>query len=258
MASEFRQSEGSPLMGDAHTADRPENWQKAKEFHYKVREYSSEEEGKKARKDFVIKVYTFLAMQLAFTVAVCLAFMFVEPIAMFVAGNKWFLLFILIIWIVVFIALFFLKNSYPTNIYLLFAFTGIASVMMGCICALYQLSGRGEIVVVAFAITTLVFVSLTLFAALSDVDFSFLGYFLVVALAVLTFWMLFSILFGFRLGYVFAALGVLIFSGFILYDTDQIIKHVGVDDHIIANIELYLDFINMFQFVLLCMGGDMG
>jgi len=252
-------AEYDPLMGtENRTADRPKNWQDAKEHNFKVREYSTPEEATRARKAFIIKVYTLLAIQLGFTVATCLAFMFVEPITMFVVGNLWFLLVVFLFWIVTFIALFFLKNSYPSNLYLLAAFTAIASIMMGCVCAAYQVSGKGEIVVVAFAITTLVFVGLSLFAALADIDFSFLGYFLPACLIVLVVWMLFSIMLGFRLGFVFAALGVLIFSGFIIYDTDQIIKHVGVDDHIIANIELFLDFINMFQFVLLCMGGDIG
>ena len=49
---------------------------------------------------------------------------------------------------------------------------------------------------------------------------------------------------------VFVIFGVALFVGFILYDTHMIITHLGVDDYIIAAIELYLDVINMFLYIL--------
>ena len=49
---------------------------------------------------------------------------------------------------------------------------------------------------------------------------------------------------------VFSLIGALIFSLFIVYDTNQIMKHCGVDDYIIAAIELYLDVINLFVYLL--------
>ena len=37
-----------------------------------------------------------------------------------------------------------------------------------------------------------------------------------------------------------------------IYDTNQIINRMGVDDFIIAAIELYLDIINLFMYILMC------
>ena len=45
--------------------------------------------------------------------------------------------------------------------------------------------------------------------------------------------------------------GAIIFSLFIIYDTNNIMKHFGVDDYIIAVIELYLDVINLFRYLLM-------
>ena len=43
-----------------------------------------------------------------------------------------------------------------------------------------------------------------------------------------------------------------------IYDTNQIINNMGVDDYIIAAIELYLDIINLFMYILMCssLAGD--
>ena len=45
--------------------------------------------------------------------------------------------------------------------------------------------------------------------------------------------------------------GAIVFCLFIIYDTNQIMMHFGVDDYIIAVIELYLDVINLFRYLLL-------
>jgi FtsH-binding integral membrane protein len=53
--------------------------------------------------------------------------------------------------------------------------------------------------------------------------------------------------------------GMIIFVGFIIYDTYMIVTRLGVDDYVIAAIELYLDMINMFMLILSCLtlcGGD--
>ena len=51
------------------------------------------------------------------------------------------------------------------------------------------------------------------------IDFSFLGLFLPVCLLVFVFWGLTAMIFGFKLGYVYAAIGALLFSAYIIYDT---------------------------------------
>jgi FtsH-binding integral membrane protein len=47
-----------------------------------------------------------------------------------------------------------------------------------------------------------------------------------------------------------AGFSVLLFSGFVLYDTQQIMKRLSVDEAILGALTLYLDFLNLFLSVL--------
>ena len=49
---------------------------------------------------------------------------------------------------------------------------------------------------------------------------------------------------------VIAGFSVILFSGFILYDTQQIQKRMSPDDHCLACLTLYLDVANLFLSVL--------
>jgi FtsH-binding integral membrane protein len=49
---------------------------------------------------------------------------------------------------------------------------------------------------------------------------------------------------------VIAGFSVLLFSGFVLYDTQQIMKRLSSDEWVMAALSLYLDFINLFLSVL--------
>lgn len=200
-----------------------------------------------------------MAVQLLVTCVLCATFMFVPALSYFVVGNIWFTLLLFVLVLALLIAMYFLKNSYPWNFWLLGAFTILMSTMVATTCAVYASAGLGVNVAIAAGITLLVFVGLTVFVMFSDIDFSFLGLFLPVALLVLIFWMITAMIFGITLGLVFAGIGVLIFSGFIIYDTWMIMNRMGCDDYIIASIELYLDVINIFSMMMLLMsGGDLG
>jgi hypothetical protein len=48
----------------------------------------------------------------------------------------------------------------------------------------------------------------------------------------------------------YAYCGSLLFCFYILYDTHMICNRLGYDDYIVAAIELYLDLINLFLFIL--------
>ena len=47
---------------------------------------------------------------------------------------------------------------------------------------------------------------------------------------------------------------VLLFSGFILYDTSNIIRYYGTDEHVSATLALYLDILNLFIALLSILG----
>jgi protein lifeguard len=49
---------------------------------------------------------------------------------------------------------------------------------------------------------------------------------------------------------VYGCVAALVFSGFIIYDTDNLIKRYTYDEYVSAAIELYLDIINLFMAIL--------
>jgi FtsH-binding integral membrane protein len=49
---------------------------------------------------------------------------------------------------------------------------------------------------------------------------------------------------------IYGALAALIFSGYIVYDTDNIIKRFTYDEYVWAAVSLYLDVINLFLALL--------
>ena len=218
-------SASDPLLGtDTRKVERPQNWKEAGESGWAPPVYDSDEQRRAIQKDFLTKVYGILAAQLLFTCGLCALFMLVEPVAYFVVGNIWFTLLLFVLTFASLIALYFLKNSYPWNFYLLWAFTLCMGSMVGTLCAVYNTNGMGATVAVAAGITMFVFVGLTIFVQLSDIDFSFLGLFLPVCLLVFIFWMIAALLLGFSLGLLFGGIGVLLFSGFIIYDTWMIMN----------------------------------
>ena len=96
---------------------------------------------------------------------------------------------------------------------------------------------------------------LTLFAMQSRVEWSFLGaglygslYLLIVA------GLLGLLLRSDLLMTLYALAGSLIFCIYIIYDTYLITRKLGYDDYIVAAIELYLDMLNLFLFLLSLLG----
>lgn len=57
-------------------------------------------------------------------------------------------------------------------------------------------------------------------------------------------------IFGFQTGSVYALLGSILFSMYIIYDTYMIAERLDPEDYIVAAIELYLDLINLFLYIL--------
>lgn len=49
---------------------------------------------------------------------------------------------------------------------------------------------------------------------------------------------------------IYGGLGAIIFSGYIIYDTDNLIKRFTYDQYVWAAVSLYLDVINLFLSLL--------
>lgn len=143
----------------------------------------------------------------------------------------------------------------------LYLFTFISGITFYPVLAHYTAGIGGNMVMAAFGVSTLAYGATALYAWKSKADFSFLGGFLMVgliALVGLSLWNLFLPLGGtMYLG--FTLLGIFIFIGFTLYDISNIARH-GVPEEMVpmAVLNLYLNFINLFLFVLRLFGINLG
>ena len=106
--------------------------------------------------------------------------------------------------------------------------------------ALYEENGAGDLVIEAVFITATVFIVLTLFTLQSKWDFSFMGAALGMSLWIMILWGFFAVIFGFQTGSVYALLGSILFSLYIIYDTYMIAERMDPEDYVVAAIELYV------------------
>ncbi len=54
--------------------------------------------------------------------------------------------------------------------------------------------------------------------------------------------------------FMMSGVGVILFSGFILYDTSNIMRNYATDEYISATLALYLDILNLFTALLSILG----
>lgn len=149
------------------------------------------------------------------------------------------------------------SKKYPTNYVALFSFTACEAIILAITCLFVDAVAVG----LAAAMTALVTAGLTYYARSTTADFTGLGGYLYAALLTL-------VVGGFVGGFfaafystpwiqnLYAAGGCLLFSFYIVYDTQLIVggqhkKHqFGVDDYVFAALNIYLDIINLFVYLL--------
>jgi FtsH-binding integral membrane protein len=202
------------------------------------------------RRVFIRKVYTILAVQLLATGCVSAFMILHAPTQAYVLTHGWPVGMSMITSLVLIVALMCYKDVEPTNMYLLSAFTVCEAFLVGTVTTAYCAAGERGIVLEAVFLTGAIFVGLTVFTFQSKIDFSFLGAFLSMGLGALILWGLFAMIFGAQTGYVYALLGCIIFSGYILFDTWLIMDKLSPHEHVLAAVMLYLDLINLFLYIL--------
>lgn len=214
------------------------------------------------RRGFVRKVYGILIVQLLWTVLIATPFQFVGN--KWLASNHWLQTLALVMGLGVICALSCCRDAartWPTNEILLLAFTTCQGIVVGFVCAHFS----WQSVILAMGITLVVFLVLTAYATFTETDFTGYGIYLIVALGVFVSWsfaILFLLMAGVALPWtllIFDLCGVLLFSMFVVYDTQLILggKHehqFTIDDYVIAALTLYLDIINLFMHLLRLVG----
>lgn len=206
------------------------------------------------RWDFIRKIYTILSLQLILTIAVGSIVVFVRPVAVFFVTSSAGLALYIVLVILPFILLcplYYYSQKHPVNLILLSLFTVAIGFAVGLTCSFTG----GKVILESVILTALVVLSLTAYtfwAARRGHDFSFLGPILFAAILVLIFYGLIQAFFplGKLSVTIYGALASIIFSAYIVYDTDNLIKRYTYDEYVWASIVLYLDIINLFLSLL--------
>lgn len=151
------------------------------------------------------------------------------------------------------------KNS-AIGLLCVFAFTGFMGLTAGPTINAYLtfFSNGAELVMTAAGGTGVIFLALSGYVLTTRKDFSFMGGFLFVGLIVMVVASLANLFFQVAaVQLALSAASILLFSGYILYDTSRII-HGGERNYLMATVQLFLDIYIMFMNLLHLLGALAG
>jgi len=214
---------------------------------------------KAIRLGFIRKVYSLLCAQLSLTMGF-IGIFFIPKVAAFSRDNQWMMWFALVCSLVMIFALACvpsLRRKSPHNLIFLGLFTVCEGWLIGTICSAYD---AGE-VLIAVGMTAGVVLALTVFAMQTKIDFTAWGGALLCVLVVF-------VIAGFIAAFfpqsrtvrlVYAIIGAIIFSLYIVFDTQMMIggNHkyaLDPEEYVFASLNLYLDIINLFLYLLQIIG----
>lgn len=137
------------------------------------------------------------------------------------------------------------------NLAVLFGFTFVSGLTITpLLSSVFMMPSGASIVTQAFLMTSVAFGGISMFALTTKRDFSSMGKMLFIAVIILIVGSLSNLFFQSPvLQLAIAGVGALVFSAFILYDTQQIVQG-GFRTPVAAAIALYIDFLNLFVSLL--------
>lgn len=202
---------------------------------------------KAVRLGFIRKVYGLLSIQLFITVIVASVMMFTPPIKEFIHTNDWLMMVAMFGSLALLFALFVKRRESPTNLILLAAFTVVQAYSVGVICTFYSQA----IVLEALLLTLTVLAGLTLYTFQTKRDFSSMHSALFAGLCILIVGGFLQIFIQSNVFELLIGLGgAFLFSLFIVFDTQMMMETLSPEEYILATINLYMDIINLFIYIL--------
>ncbi|KAG8286922.1 hypothetical protein J6590_049011 [Homalodisca vitripennis] len=114
----------------------------------------------------------------------------------------------------------------------------------------------------AALITFVVTVALTIFAFQTKIDFTAIGGILFVAVVILMVFGIICLFFpGKTMILVYSSLGALLFSVYIVYDTQMMMGgdhkySISPEEYVFASLNLYMDIVNLFLYILTILGAS--
>lgn len=221
--------------------------------------YSFNFSEKNIRAGFIRKVYSILMCQLVITIAIIALFTFHKPTKLYAQEHSWILIVGVVFTLVCIICMVCcveVRRNYPMNFIFLFIFTCAEGLLLGVTSSLYD----GYEVLIAMGMCAIVTFLLTVFAFQTRIDFTRWGGALFIILIVFILFGLLKIFIkGRTIEMLYATIGACIFMLYIIYDTQLMIggthKYaISPEEYIFAALNLYLDVINLFLFLLQIIG----
>uniref|UniRef100_A0A8C6BB91 Uncharacterized protein n=1 Tax=Monodon monoceros TaxID=40151 RepID=A0A8C6BB91_MONMO len=197
---------------------------------------------------FIVKVFFLLSVQLLIAGAIISLFFFWKALRVWLVKNPWFTYALLPAFFVVFIILACcgkLRRQVPANYILLGLFTILQGLLLGTV--FYN----AEEVLWATAGTTLVTISLTLFALQTKCDFTLLNGMLFVLLFVL---IIYGILLILIRSYVSGISFYLVMDVQLMVGGHHHHSDLDPEEYVFAALNIYVDIINLFLFILQLIG----
>jgi modulator of FtsH protease len=161
--------------------------------------------------------------------------------------------------IFIYFGLYYLVNLFKNSVYgivFLFILTGFMGYTLGPILnsILYKFINGQEIIILSFFLTSCLFILLSIYAIFTKKNFNYLGGFLFVTLSLIILLMIVNVFYSTLFINILVSFFIILLScGYILYETSLLING-GERNYIIATINLYLDFFNLFVSLLRLLG----
>ncbi len=217
------------------------------------------------RMGFIRKVYGILSAQLLLT-TLFVSLTFSDSWALFFNTNIavfWICLALSLITAIVLICFKNVARSVPLNYILLTIWTFCESWMVATCASFYE----PTTVFIAAALTAAVTCGLTVYACTTKTDFTFCGGMLFAGSVLMFFMGLLFLIFGMGkygstsfkiINILYCGMGVLLYSIYLIYDTQLVMGKFGneysIDDYIIAAMNIYIDIIQLFLYILRMVG----
>jgi len=161
------------------------------------------------------------------------------------------------VWLILYLVLAFGANAIARQgevfgYILLALFSVITGIFFGPLIRAYVEMGGIDLVYQALGLTVAMFGGLTGYVFLTKKDFSFLAgglymmLFLLIGVGILSIFVPFSA----GASFLFSLVGAIVFCGFVLYDTSNIMHRYQPEQFAVATLMIYLDFINLFLYIL--------
>lgn len=175
-----------------------------------------------------------------------------------IGGSTYFILILLELGLVIFLSSRITKMSFMTAWISFILYSLVSGITIAAILIAYELSS----IILMFGLTAFLFLIFGLIGYFAKIDLSKFGNILIMMLVGILITSLINIFLGNEtIDIIICAVGVIVFLGLVAYDVQKIkqLAYMIEDDNklaIIGALELYLDFVNIFLYLLRLFGNS--